>query len=120
MPDLSHSFGADLSVSGTGDLATADGSTWTQQRIIRRLCTNQGAYLWQLIYGAGLPARIGDPVTLAQIQSLVQEQMTMEAGVDQSQPVTVAGTTDNLGTVRLTISYTDAASGLPTSLTLPT
>lgn len=119
MSDLAHYFGSDLSINANGDLATADGLLETRMRIIRRLCTNAGGYIWQLPYGAGLPAMIGDPVSASRIQGIVSEQMQMEAGVDQTQPVTVSGTTDNLGSVAITIGYTDATTGQAMTLTLP-
>ncbi len=119
MTDLAHVFGSDLSISATGDLATVTDAAEVQQRLIRRLCTNAGAYIWQLSYGAGLPAMIGDPVSLSRIQGIVTEQMALEAGVDQTQPIGVTGTTDNLGSVAITISYIDAASGQGMVLTLP-
>ncbi len=119
MADASHYFGGDLSIAPTGDLATVSDAVEVQQRIVRRLATNLGGYIWQLTYGAGLPAMIGDPASLSQIQGIVTQQMALEAGVDQTQPITVTGTTDNLGTLGITISYTDASSGQGMVLTLP-
>ena len=54
MPDINHLWGNDLAFSATGDLATADVPTLTQQRVLRRLLTNPGDYIWELDYGAGL------------------------------------------------------------------
>ena len=48
MADISHTFGADLSLSATGDLLCVTGDTLTQQRVLRRLLTNAGDYIWQL------------------------------------------------------------------------
>ncbi len=119
MPDLAHQWGSDLSVASTGDLATVDTDTWTQERILRRLLTNLGGYIWQPGYGGGLPAMIGTPVLLGQIQGIVTAQMALETAVDQTQPITVNVVTNNTGTVSLTVTYTDAASGLVTTLSLP-
>ena len=119
MPDLAHIFGNDLAISPTGDLATVDGPAWTQQRVLHRLLTPVQGYIWQLAYGSGLPQMVGDPVALQAIQGIVVEQMRMEVGVDQTQPIGVDVVTDNLGTVTLSISYTDAATGQATELTLP-
>ena len=119
MPDLALSYGGDLSVAANGDLATVDADAWTQQRTLRRLLTNPGAYIWQPGYGGGLPRLIGTPVSLGQIQGIVSEQMAQETAVDQTQPVTVGVVTNNAGAVVLTIAYTDAASGLKTTLDLP-
>ena len=119
MPDLAHTFSADLSFSSSGDLASVDGSPWTQQRVLHRLLTPIQGYIWQLTYGSGLPQMVGDPAALQRIQGIATEQMQLEAGVDQTQPIGVSVATDNLGTVTLSISYTDAASGQPSKLSLP-
>ena len=47
MPDLSHEFGADLLAGPTGDLAVAAGAGLGRQRVLRRLLTNPGDYIWQ-------------------------------------------------------------------------
>ncbi len=54
MYDLSHQWGDDLTVGPTGDMALVTGSVFGQQRVLRRLMTNPGDYIWQLDYGAGL------------------------------------------------------------------
>ena len=61
MPDISHQFSADLSLSPTGDLATITAPQLTQQRVLRRLLTNPGDYIWHPSYGAGLAAFVGQP-----------------------------------------------------------
>lgn len=119
MADLAHDFGGDLSIGAAGDLSAVTDAIEVQQRLVRRLATNAGGYIWQLTYGAGLPAMVGDPASLSRIQGIVTEQMALEAGVDQTQPITVTGTTDNLGTLSITIGYVDAASGQGMVLTLP-
>ncbi|MCQ8279852.1 phage tail protein [Acetobacteraceae bacterium KSS8] len=119
MADAAHWFGADLATNATGDIALALNDIEVQQRIVRRLATNQGDYIWQSAYGAGLPAMIGDPVSESQIQGIVTEQMQMEAGVDQTQPIGIDVTSDGLGDVGITISYTDAATGAETTVTVP-
>ena len=47
MPDLAHQFGADLVAGATGDLAVVDGPALGRQRVLRRLLTNPGDYIWQ-------------------------------------------------------------------------
>ena len=71
MADLALTFGGDLSVSPTGDIALSDGTTLTQQRVLRRLLTNHGGYIWQLGYGAGLAQFVGQPAAPAAIQAIV-------------------------------------------------
>ena len=61
MPDLAHEFGADLQAGPTGDLALADGAALGRQRVLRRLLTNPGDYIWHPTYGAGLARFVGHP-----------------------------------------------------------
>ena len=72
MTDAFHYFGSDLSLSATGDLLTADGLDESQQRVLRRLLTNQQDYLWQPTYGAGLPSYIGLPLDQAALSALIK------------------------------------------------
>ncbi len=118
MTDLAHLFGSDLSISVGGDVQTVDGTDAVTQRVYRRLLTAPGGYLWQLAYGSGLPAMVGQPVSLDAIQAVVAEQMAMEPSVDQTQPIAVDVVTDTLGGVSLQVLYTDAASGAASSLSL--
>ena len=54
MHDIAHQWGSDLLTSSVGDLASVSGPLLGQQRVLRRLLTNPGDYIWQLDYGAGL------------------------------------------------------------------
>ncbi|MFT8444889.1 MAG: phage tail protein [Acetobacter orientalis] len=118
MSALSHTIGGDLELSASGGLAVVSGSEQTRQSILRRLCTNAGGYIWQLEYGAGLPARVGDVMNEGDIRALVLAQMQNEAGVDQTQPITVAITSPKTGAYLLAIAYTDAQTGTVQELTL--
>ena len=81
MPDLSHTFGGDVQVSANGDLLTASSLNLSQQRILRRLMTNPGDYIWQPSYGAGLAQFVGSPASAAQIRAVVRSQIFKEAAV---------------------------------------
>ena len=120
MSALSHTMGGDLDLSGTGGVAVVTGADQTRQALLRRLCTNAGAYIWQPGYGAGLPARVGSVVDEAAIRALVLAQMQAEAGVDQTQPITITVTSPKTGACMLAISYTDAQGGAVQELTLTT
>jgi hypothetical protein len=114
MADLSHQCGSDLALGPTGDIATASGQLLGQQRVLRRLLTNPGDYIWQLDYGAGLARFIGRPVNPQQISAVVRSQIFKEAAVArQPEPVidvqiSPGGAT---GTVYVYIRYVDADSG---------
>ncbi|MEE3500197.1 hypothetical protein [Acidiphilium acidophilum] len=60
MADAGLVFGGDLAIDAGGDLALAAGSALTEQRVLRRLLTNPGDYIWQLSFGAGLVPPVVD------------------------------------------------------------
>lgn len=119
MTELAHQFGADLSLSATGDLALASGSQATQQRVLRRLLTVQGDYLWQLDYGAGFPAMIGQPALPARIKAIARAQMAKEQGVAVTPRPVVTVTGDQNGGVFAQISFADAQTGDTATLSAP-
>jgi hypothetical protein len=107
--DLSHYFGNDIAASPTGDLAPIDGVERGKQRILRRLLTNPGDYVWNPTYGAGLPQYIGQPLDSAKIQALILGQMRLEACVAQSPAPDVSVQAIPQG-LSVSISYLDASS----------
>ncbi len=120
MPDLSHQWGGDLSLSPTGDLALATGAELTRQRVLKRLLTNQGDYIWQLPYGAGLPGFVGQPADPAGIAALIRSQIFKEPGVARSPepgiditPILGSGPTAGLA---VQIRYADAVTGTTQTL----
>src|SRR5580704_2874141 len=110
MADASHQWGSDLAIGATGDLSTADGSLLGQQRVLRRLLTNPGDYIWQLDYGAGLARFIGQSISPLQIRAVIRSQIFKEATVArQPEPlinVQVAPSGAS-GTVYVYIRYVD-------------
>lgn len=114
MADLAHLWGGDLSLTATGDLALADPAETGRQRVLRRLLTNEGDYLWHLSYGAGLPRRIGDTINAELLEGVVRRQTWLEPAVQQDPPpvVTVAPV---LGGVTIHLSYVDATTGASAS-----
>jgi phage baseplate assembly protein W len=110
MADLALQFGGDLAVGPTGDLALADGATLTQQRVLRRLLTNPGDYIWQLSYGAGLAQFIGQPGAPAAISGVARMQMQLERAVAVAPAPMVTAVAGVDGTVTLSLNYTNADS----------
>jgi phage baseplate assembly protein W len=113
MTDIAHQWGSDLVTSPTGDLATVSGPVLGQQRVLRRLLTNPGDYIWQLDYGAGLARFIGQPVNILQISAVVRSQIFKEAAVArQPEPVIDVQTSPGgaADTVYVYIRYVDAES----------
>jgi phage baseplate assembly protein W len=114
MPDLSHQWGSDLAVGPTGDLAVASGAELGQQRVLRRLLTNPGEYIWQLGYGAGLARFIGEPANALQIEALIRSQIFKEAAVARTPEPVIDVTVSPAGaggTVYVYVRYQDAPSG---------
>ena len=119
MADVAHVIGQDLQLGPTGDLAVVDGSAETQQRVLHRLLTSAGTYIWQLSYGAGLPALVGSVASLQQIAAIIRAQMAYEPSVALSPEPQVTLTNVVLTEVSATITYTDNESGSIQILTLP-
>lgn len=116
MPDLSHEFGADLVAGPTGDLALAQGSPLGRQRVLRRLLTNPGDYIWQPDYGAGLGRFVGTPAAPERIRAVVRSQIFRERAVARSPEPVVEVRADEAGRVFVSIRYADADSGETQSL----
>jgi phage baseplate assembly protein W len=111
MPDLSHQWGADIAVGATGDVALADGLVLGQQRVLRRLLTNPGDYLWQPDYGAGLGRFIGQPGNVLQISAVIRSQIFREDAVARSPEPEIDVRFDDAGTLYVQLRYADAESG---------
>jgi hypothetical protein len=108
--DLAHWFGQDLNAAASGDLLTVDGTVKGQQRVLRRLLTNPGDYIWEPTYGAGLASKIGQPFDAAACEALVQAQMFLEPAVAKS-PAPVISVTEITNGLFVSISYTDSDTG---------
>ena len=119
MADIAHVWGQDLQIGPTGDLAIVSDDGETQQRILHRLLTNLGDYIWNLSYGAGLPAMVGQVANGPAIGALIREQMALEASVAVSPEPIITATAAGDGTVSVTIQYADAESGASQVLSFP-
>jgi phage baseplate assembly protein W len=113
--DLYHWYGGDISASATGDLQTATGDTRSQQRIIRRLCTNPGDYIFHPEYGGGLPKLIGSNASVSEVKAIVQSQLKLEDSILQLPAPLVTITSITAG-MQIQIQYTDALSRKPVLL----
>lgn len=121
MPDLWHQWGSDLAVGPTGDLAIASASNMGLQRVLRRLLTNVGDYIWQLDYGAGIAGFIGEPASASRLRALIRSQIFKEAVVARTpEPVvTVQAPSGSPGSAYVHIRYVDAFSGETQVLSFP-
>ena len=98
-------------VGSTGDLATATGTLLGTQRVLRRLLTNPGDYIWQLGYGAGLAKFVGRPINALQIRAVIRSQIFQEAAVARVPEPVIAVTSNGSGAVYVEIRYVDADTG---------
>lgn len=112
MADVAHQWGSDLMPSPTGDLAAALGTVLGQQRVLRRLLTNPGDYIWQPDYGAGLARFIGQPANEPQIAAVVRSQIFKELVVARNpEPLIEARVDSASGVVVVDVRYADAVTG---------
>ena len=111
-------WGSDLSPGPTGDIAVASGTMLGQQRVLRRLLTNPGDYIWQLSYGAGLAQFVGRPVDVPAIRAAVRSQIFKEAAVSRTPEPSVDVQAANDGSVLVQIRYVDSAAGTTQVLSL--
>jgi phage baseplate assembly protein W len=107
MSALSHICGFDLTIS-SGTIAVVAGAEEVRQRLLRRLCTNPGDYIWQANFGAGLPAMIGDPMDVERIRGVIAAQIIQDPGVDSTEPVSVNILVGSDGRYDCSIAYVDA------------
>lgn len=118
-------WGGDLSVGPAGDINVTQVQSDAQNRIIRRLLTSPGDYIWHCDYGAGLGRYVGQPYSSSQISATVRNQLRLEPLVATSPTpsIEVRQSPDNaLSTISVSISYQLAGSGTQdlASLTLGT
>ena len=113
--DIGHYFSSDLQLGATGDLLVADGALESQQRVLRRLLTNPRDYLWEPLYGAGLPGYIGQPLDRSAVAALITSQMYLESDVSHDPQPQVALQQIPNG-ISCQITYTSADTGRPVLL----
>lgn len=115
MKDIYHYIGGDLSTSPTGDLRPVESTERGKQRVLRRLMTNPGDYIFHTTYGAGLGQKVGESVNINEWTALILGQMLLEDAVAQDPTPTVTLTLIDQG-VSVYASYTDATTGTPATL----
>lgn len=109
--DLAHTWGHDIGVAAGGDLLLVSSSGLTRERVMRRLLTSPGDYIWSLKYGAGLSRIIGKPIDTMAVEAIVRLQMRHESSVRQEPAPVVRQTQSNdqrPDTLTLSIQYVDS------------
>lgn len=115
MYDLYHMMGGDFDVSPVGDLRPVNDRERGRQRILRRLLTNPGDYLFHPDYGAGLGKKVGENIHPGEWRALIVGQMLLEEAVSSSPPPQVRLSLIE-GGVSVSVSYTDALTDTPETL----
>jgi hypothetical protein len=108
-------WGGDIAIGPSGDIAVAPVESELQQRIIRRLLTNAGDYIWHNNYGAGLGTYVGEPYSPTIIEYIVSVQLQQEPLIVTLPPPSVLVSQSSEGafsTSSVKIQYQIA--GLPT------
>jgi hypothetical protein len=82
-------WGGDLSVGPSGDIAVSPVQSEIQQRIVRRLLTNSGDYIWHATYGASLGRYVGIPFSSSVVENTILNQLLYESLVVATPPPTV-------------------------------
>lgn len=111
MPDIAHLWGEDVQTSATGDLLAVNGTDLGTQRVLRRLLTNPGDYIWQPDYGAGLRRFIGQTTNVDAIRAAIRSQIFKESVVARTPEPSIDVSTYPGGAVFVSIQYADATSG---------
>ncbi len=119
MADISHDFGQDIEFDPSGDVATATGPDLGRQRILRRLLTNPGEYIWHGLYRAGLARFLGQPTSAQSISSIARGQIFKEASVTRNPSPSIVVTKNTTGGVVLSIQYVDREAKKTVALTAP-
>ncbi len=117
MNDATLVWGGDLVIGPTGDIALASGGTLGQQRVLRRLLTNENDYVWNPDYGAGLGQFVGAVTNEREIVGIIKSQIFEETAVSRQPDPAVAAEAFPNGSVYLEINYVNALNGSTQSLT---
>ncbi len=120
MNDLYLDWRGDLALGASGDITLAKGPDAISQRLIRRLLTNPGDYIWNVGYGGGLAQFVGMPAKPADIEAVIRTQLSLESSVpsDPAPTVNAAVIDAANGYFSARISYADPKSNLPVQLTV--
>lgn len=114
-------WAADLSFGPTGDLEVSDAAAEATQRVVRRLMTNPGDYIWQTGYGAGLGKRVGQPYSSLELENSIRRQLLLETAIAATPaPVVLTETSrENEATqVLATIGFHVMGHALPVTATI--
>jgi phage baseplate assembly protein W len=116
--DIAHEWGTDLVIGPGGDLHTVGGDGQVRQRVLRRLLTNPGDYIWQINYGAGLAAFVGEAQPSGRVRAVVRDQLRLEPAVARSPEPRIQISVSEPNAISLDVTYIGTESGGPQSLSI--
>jgi phage baseplate assembly protein W len=117
--DLAHWWDSDLNVAVSGDLLSVGEPIRSEQRLVRRLLTPPGSYIWHQKYGAGLAQYIGRPTAAATITAIVRAQLKRESAVASTPAPKIAVTANANGVLIVSIQYWNNLVGAPRVVAFP-
>lgn len=108
----------DLSLQASGDFLLTEGAEATKQRLIRRLLTNPGTYIWHPTYGAGLGQFIGrllSSTEFDELKGIITSQIFEESAIAKTPPPEIDLNQDptDYSSLFCTIKYYDAITQQP-------
>ena len=119
MVDIHHDWGLDLTLGPNGDLGLTATDEMIRQRVLRRLLTSPGDYIWSPSYGAGLAAAVGRPTDPRTIEARVRLQLRLERAVAiDPPPVIRAQVLPGQSGCMLQVGYHNANSGVSGSISV--
>ena len=110
MTDVYHYWGRDLGVSAQGGLETSTKVVRSQQRVLRRLLTNPGQYVFHPEYGGGLGEWVGSHAHIPTLKATIRQQIHMEKSVART-PAPIIEVTKNFRSLDVRITYVETSSG---------
>jgi len=114
-------WGGDLLVGPGGDIGTAPVQFEVEQRLVRRLLTNPGDYIWHTTYGGGLGSFVGQPCSPALIEGTILGQLQQETLVAPDPAPTVQinqSLSGSFSTISVTVQFQVTGLSASTSVTL--
>jgi hypothetical protein len=114
-------WGGDLSVGPSGDIAVAPVQTEIQQRLVRRLLTSSGDYIWHTDYGAGLGKYVGETYVPNLIEGTILNQLQYEKLIAISPSPSVQinqSLAGDFSTISVTVQYQVTGTFTATSIVL--
>jgi hypothetical protein len=108
LADLFSWWKQDLTILPDGDLLSIGGTVEGEQRVVRRLLTNGGDYIWNPEYGGGLPKFVGSVASTDTVQAVIASQIFLEDAVSQVPLPVITVTETSGGYMTANVQYVDS------------